>query len=431
MPAAPNEAAHVAGAWRRDAAGSDPARDETCATEEFRVAYARHFEAAAAVEQCIAQFGAIRPRLLLAFCGGKHDPRLVRAALRAAYPGIDVVGGSAAGAIAAGGFGYSGLELVLLAFLDPALTPRLLHTRDLLAGEEAAGRALGARVAEIATDGALVLLFFDSVATGAPLRLHYASSIVDGFQAGLGGKRVELVGGGLLTDMNLSDGWVFAGAEVCKHAATALVFPPGVRAATVVLHGCRPVSTFMEITRIDGAEVFELDGEPALAVIERMLGLRLGGPEGHDLTLLATLGEKQGDPFAPYDENAYVNRLIVTSDRERGSVTLFEPDFRTGTKVQIMSRDNSLMLQSVRDGVETASREPIPGRKLVRLYIDCAGRASARSGAAIEEAEMVLRGLDRSVPLIGFYSGVEIAPFAGYSKPLDWTGVLTTISYSA
>jgi hypothetical protein len=187
----------------------------------------------------------------------------------------------------------------------------------------------------------------------------------------------------------------------------------------------------MEITRIEGAEVFELDGEPALAVIERMLNLSLGGPEGHDLTLLATLGEKQGDPFAPYDENAYVNRLIVTSNRVTGSVTLFEPDFRRGTMVQIMSRDNSLMLQSVQDGIAVANAAVPAGRRLLNLYIDCAGRASARSGAAVEEAEMVMRGLDPATPLIGLYSGVEIAPFDGYSRPLDWTGVLTTLSYEA
>jgi hypothetical protein len=32
---------------------------------------------------------------------------------------------------------------------------------------------------------------------------------------------------------------------------------------------------------------------------------------------------------------------------------------------------------------------------------------------------------------MGFYSGVEIAPFAGsYSRPLDWTGVLTILQYT-
>ncbi len=394
------------------------------------VAYARHFEAATAVAQCVEQLGAKRPTLLLVFCGGKHEPGQVRDALRAVYGDVDVVGGSAAGAISGTGFGYSGLELAILAFFDPAITPRLVLETGLLEGEIEAGRALGAQVATVAEPNALVLLFFDSVATSAPLRLHYASSIVEGFQAGLDGKRVELIGGGLLTDMNLSDGWVFTGRAVRKHAAVALVFPPAVQAGTVVLHGCRPVSTFMRITRIEGAEVFELDGEPALSVIERMLNVSLGGPEGHDLTLLATLGEKQGDPFAPYDENAYVNRLIVTSDRGRGSVTLFEPDFHVGTMVQIMSRDNSLMLQSVQDGVAAANRAQAAGTRLLNLYIDCAGRGSARSGASTEEAEMVLRGLDLSVPLIGFYSGVEIAPFNGYSRPLDWTGVLTTLRWA-
>jgi small ligand-binding sensory domain FIST len=65
---------------------------------------------------------------------------------------------------------------------------------------------------------------------------------------------------------------------------------------------------------------------------------------------------------------------------------------------------------------------------LLGLYIDCAGRASARSGAPVEEADLVVRGLDARIPLLGFYSGVEVAPFADQrSRPLDWTGVLTVL----
>jgi FIST C domain len=92
-----------------------------------------------------------------------------------------------------------------------------------------------------------------------------------------------------------------------------------------------------------------------------------------------------------------------------------------------MSRDNSLMLDSVRDGVASINQR-LEGREtLFGLYVDCAGRASARSGASIEEAELVRRGLDPRIELLGFYSGVEIAPFAGYSRPLDWTGLLTVL----
>jgi hypothetical protein len=393
-----------------------------------RVACGKHASAAEVVEQCHRDLGRVQPRLLLAFCGGKHDPGHILTALRATFGAeVPIVGGSAAGVIWREGLGYSGLELGLAAFTGPDLTPRIVTTHDLERGEHAAGRRLGARIAEVADEGAVVLLLYSSVASTAPLRLHPASALVEGLQAGLGGCHVRLVGGGTLTDMNLSDSWIFDGAGVARHAAVALVFPPTVAAETIILHGCRPVSTFMEITRIDGAEVFELDGRPALEVIERMLGIRLGRPGAQELSLIATLGEKQGDPYLPYDENSYVNRLILSTDPATGSITLFEPDFRRGTRVQIMSRDNALMLHSVRDGVAAANRG-IAGRDtLLGLYIDCAGRASARSGADIEEADLVRQDLDPAVTLLGFYSGVEIAPFDGYSRPLDWTGVLTVL----
>jgi hypothetical protein len=184
----------------------------------------------------------------------------------------------------------------------------------------------------------------------------------------------------------------------------------------------------MEITRIEGATVYELDGQPALPVIEKMLGLPIGGAQGEELSLVATLGQKQGDPFAPYDENSYVNRLILSANAAEGSITLFEPDFERGAMVQIMSRDNGLMLDSVRRGVAVANAAAAQHDALLGLYIDCAGRASARSGAPVEEADLVVRGLDARIPLLGFYSGVEVAPFADQrSRPLDWTGVLTVL----
>ncbi len=392
------------------------------------IGYARHFDAAQAVRQCAATIPKGDARMLLAFCGGKHDPQAVLAALRSEFGPVPIVGGSAAGALCHQAGGYSGLEIALAAFTDAAMLPAILAEPGMQEGEQATGQRLGARIAAVAAPGAVVLLLFDSVARSAPLRLHPASEIVRGVTAGLGAQTVRLVGGGTLTDMNLSDGWVFDGTGCRKHTAVALVFPPQVTADIAILHGCRPVSTFMDITRIDGADVFELDGKPALAVIEQMLGLPLGGSQGQDLSLIATLGEKQGDPFAPYDESAYVNRLILSANREAGSITLFEPDFARGTRVQIMARDNGLMLESVRHGIANINRAIVAERAFLALYIDCAGRASARSGAAVEEADLVRNGLPPGLPLLGFYSGVEVAPFDGYSRPLDWTGVITVLS---
>jgi hypothetical protein len=392
----------------------------------IEIGYSRHGNARMATLDCVKSLTRRQPDLLMVFCGGKLDPDIVLATLRQEMGSVPVVGGASAGGITRAGFGYSGLEIVIVSFSGAEVTPAVI-VQDLQPDELRGGESLGAKVSAAASDDAVVLLLFDSVASRAPFRLHPASQIVEGFHRGLGKRDVTLFGGGVLTDMNLSDSWMFDGDRVRHHVATALVFPAGIAAETAILHGCRPVSTFMEITRIDGAEVYELDGRPALTVIEQMLGLSLGTTQGQELSLIATLGQKQGDPFAPYDENAYVNRLILRASPETGSVTLFEPDFFLGAQVQIMARDNALMLDSVREGVATMNRL-VEGRdNLLALYIDCAGRASARSGALVEEAEMVLNGFQGHMPFAGFYSGVEIAPFQGYSRPLDWTAVLTVL----
>jgi hypothetical protein len=75
-----------------------------------------------------------------------------------------------------------------------------------------------------------------------------------------------------------------------------------------------------------------------------------------------------------------------------------------------MSRDNDLMLDSARRGVAAISAMAERQGDLLCMYVDCAGRASARTGAAVEEAELVARGLEVSAPFLGFYSGVRWRP---------------------
>ena len=368
------------------------------------------------------------PAWALLFCGGKHDPALVLAGLRGVVGAIAVVGGSAAGGITGAGFGYSGFEVAVGLFPAGLGKPVILVDDGLLDGEGPAGRRLGDRLGGIVDDGRVVLLFYDSVASTVPPRLHPASPLVEGIYQGLGGRRPHLVGAGTLTDMNLSDGYVFDGTRPRKHAAVAVVLPPSVGAETAILHGCVPVSAFMTITAVEGADVLELDGRPALSVLEGMFGIEIGESHGRALSLMVTLGEKHGDPSAEYDENRYVNRLILRASPERRSITLFEPDFHLGSVVQIMSRDNGLMVQSVRDGVRLMNERFSGRRPILALYIDCAGRASARSGSEIEEAEVLLDEIAIPAPLLGLYSGVEIAPVGEeQSRSLDWTAVLTIL----
>ncbi len=399
-----------------------------------RTAYVQMLADAEAVAACKRELGDDPVLLLIVFCGRHHDPETVRDEIIRLFGDIPIVGGSSAGCIATDALGYTGFELCMVGFVDPRITPQIVSVTNMLDGDREAGLLLGERVRDVAAGGASVMLFYDSVRSPMTAQnpvptLHYASALMQGFNTGIGDLTLTVVGGGLLTHFNLYDGWVFIGDRHSKHAACALVFPPCVKAGLVVMSGCVPASTFMTITKCSGAEIFELDGVSALSVLAERLGLDETQSGIKDLPLAGTLGAKQGDIYAPFEESAYINRLILSADLAAGSIRMFEPDLTEGQVVQIMSRNNDLMIDSAIAGMDIYRQSITQNLPFLSIYIDCAGRAGVVTGARTEEAEIVGKGVDPEVPFIGFYSGVEIAPFEGsHSRPLDWTGVLVSLS---
>jgi len=126
-----------------------------------------------------------------------------------------------------------------------------------------------------------------------------------------------------------------------------------------------------------------------------------------------------------------VNRLITGVTADGRGIGMFEPDLAPGMEIQFMIRDNRIMLDSARENTAELLRRITAGgkRPIFALYIDCAGRTAEQSVTDSEEASEVQKVLNHSgVPLLGFYSGVEIAPFLGRSRGLDWTGVLVVFA---
>ena len=93
-----------------------------------------------------------------------------------------------------------------------------------------------------------------------------------------------------------------------------------------------------------------------------------------------------------------------------------------------MRRSNEKMLESARSISQRLLDEVKDFDPFLGIYIDCAGRTSGFCGAGAEEGAFVQETIGAEMPLLGFYSGVEVAPFMGGSRALDWTGVLIVLS---
>jgi hypothetical protein len=113
-------------------------------------------------------------------------------------------------------------------------------------------------------------------------------------------------------------------------------------------------------------------------------------------------------------------------DKERGALIMFEDDLKAGFDIQLMRRsiDSAYVGRRANELLGwIGDRTPF-----LAFYIDCAGRASAYCGSDREEAEEVQHVMRPKMPLLGMYSGVEIAKVGLDMQALDWTGVLCVFS---
>ena len=239
-----------------------------------------------------------------------------------------------------------------------------------------------------------------------------------------------LIGAGTLADMNLHRSYVFDGQSARRHVAVAVALPTVLTAHVTITHGCFPSSDFLEITRIEGPRVLELNGRPALSLVAERLAMPREALAAQQPLVALTLGEKHGDPFTPFAEDQYVNRLVIAADLADDALILFEADFQSGSRVQLMAYDPRQMIESARAQTQALLSGLDDQPPLFGLYIDCAGRSMAFIGLDEDETAPVRAQVGRRCPLLGFYSGVEIAPFLGRSRPLDWTGVLVLFTWT-
>ncbi|MCE5272697.1 FIST C-terminal domain-containing protein [bacterium] len=368
--------------------------------------------------------------LALAFCTGRHDPQACLEGIRSELGDTPVLGGAAIGIITAGRLGYEGYQ-VGIAVLPADLAVSLAAAGGMERDEKEAGRKLAEALNGSAPGASrLGLLFYETVRQGPPPapRMNVSSWLLEGFGSAIRQAPALLLGAGLISSYSMTPGFQFLGAELGYQSAGAVLLDGEFEAFSGIMHGCKPMSDYHTITRVEGPVVFEIDNRPALDVVQEMLGER-EWKENLPLMLI-TLGRNMGGRYDPFNETRYINRLVVGGDSTARSITLFEADFENGSEFRFMRRNEELMLASTEKGCRDARARLVQENlePFFALYIDCAGRAAGYCGADQEEADIVRRAIGRDIPLLGFYSGVEIAPLLGRSRGLDWTGVLLIMS---
>lgn len=319
------------------------------------------------------------------------------------------------GALAGGGF-ISSDDSFFHLFFEEGINNR----------EFEAGKSIARKIQEGNTpEDAAILLFYDSIkvtsAEGQP-ELNLATPMLEGFHAQY--KYWPTVAGiGSWSEIHIiSSCLVWANDIIKRHALAAATIFGSINMDTVIVHGTRPLSGYHTITKAEQNVIFELDGKPALEVIDKLLGRSMSW---EDFPLFVTLGVNNGDKFGEFKEDNYASRLCFAIDKEKKALIMFETDLTEGSEVQLMRRD--IDFKYIKPQVDKLMSKVGSKKPVFALYIDCLGRVSGFSGLPEEESLEVAKALG-DIPFFGIFSGVEIANVGPSVKALDWTGVLCLFS---
>jgi hypothetical protein len=162
------------------------------------------------------------------------------------------------------------------------------------------------------------------------------------------------------------------------------------------------------ITKAEGNILYELDGEPALALYKRYLGERANELPSSGLLFPIRL-KKEGD------EDSEVVRTLLAVDEEKQSLT-FAGDVPEGYTAILMKANFERLIDGAEGAAERSISQFTQGGTRLAMLISCVGRKLVLREGVEEEVEAVQAVVGDGTYLTGFYSYGEISPVTPTEK---------------
>jgi small ligand-binding sensory domain FIST len=216
-----------------------------------------------------------------------------------------------------------------------------------------------------------------------------------------------LASGGM-TGRGPSANTLFLGEARYREGAVAVTFAGDIAVDTIVAQGCRPIGRPMVVTKGLGNVMLELDGAPALEVLEE-LHTTLSPADRALCRHSLFIGLHAGPPGAPAGSvrrRDVLIRNLIGCDRAAGAIAIGASIGR-GDVVQFHLRDAATSDQDLRE-LLAEPQAPAAGA----LLFSCVGRGQLLYGHPGHDSR-AFRQAFGPVPLAGFFCNGEIGPVGG------------------
>ncbi|MGZ3631917.1 MAG: FIST signal transduction protein [Candidatus Limnocylindrales bacterium] len=362
---------------------------------------------ATAIEQCRIALGGLIPQAgILISAYESFDTTLV-AAVRAAFPGVTVMGSTSAAEISSVS-GYLEDSITLALFASDSADVTVGFGAGLGVVVDAACRAAADEaLAATRREPRVCVVLADGFAIDPQLTLDaMARALPDG---------VVIVGGGSARRdlVTMTPTYQFCNERTAQDGVAVLLFSGPVAYSVAVGTGWRALGATGTVTRAKDGLVEEIDGRPAVEFLAPYL----------DVTGPASFG----NPLAVVElgnDRSYL-RAIVGSDPTSGALSVFG-SVPVGATVQLTTASTDDILTGTREALARAAAHfPAGKQPEAALMFSCMVRKFLLGSRTKVEAELARAQFGASMPLAGLYCAGEIGPIgrAATSRFLNETFV--------
>jgi hypothetical protein len=373
-----------------------------------------------AAEQALEKAGVSKADFVFMFATVGYDQRSLLRAVREATKGAPLSGCSGEGTISGDDADESNFSVVVTAISSAELRWR----NGLATGLRADSRAVGQQVAQnlssdLGADAVGLFVFPD----GTTVNLDH---LFAGLEANLPSDQfLPIWGGGAGDNLALVQTYQYCDDEIASDGVAYALLSGEVKASWDIGIGYIPIGSERVVTRSQGNVIYEIDGKPALEVLQEYLPGRALAEDWRQYAISCVICLK-----APsYMEDAdYVVRTILSVDETDGSATV-QTEVQEGTSVWFSSRDQERVTTGLDRMADRIKQELGGNQPELVFHFDCVSRGKTmfRDQEKLQLLRRFRRAIGPDVPWAGFYTYGEIGPMGKHNCYHNYTAVVLAL----
>lgn len=398
---------------------------------EFFSASTRMVNSKRAMQECLeSAFGegaSTDCQVIMIHASIGHNYAELMAAARELAPSATIVGASCCGIVGSEGVSESMKDLAIMAMRCDPYEIVVSHVDDMY-GHNAEAKARQLAVQALQQNPTINMVYF--LASGIDIDNDAA---IAGIEAEMG-EEVTIFGATSSDNMRGLVSYQLAGDKVMQHGAFLVGFAdPSLEVITQATHGFVAVGEPMTVTKSDGHNIYELNGQPAWSYFTDTLGLDPKTASCGDTIPIGALAEALPDDLRKEYGNDHILRVVTSHDGETMHYATACP---VGTKLWLTTRDEDVIFSEAARMMQDIDRAAAGRKPVAVFHADCLARGRFSLGKIMKE-ELVhqmqypLSNEGKVPPWIGMYGFGEFARLGGKNTYHNYTSALYAIYKTA